>query len=151
MQWWIQTSSQLRWWPSGLKCFGLLSLLCRCSLGWSYTHQSPLQMGGRLNDYCELKECLSWRPWFIMQTFFLLITLIYSHWKEKNIYHINTVLNQEFVNNIKQSPLSGVGIYTTLFCGVCIMDFGNNSHVSSCLFQNESNQLGYVKLKEVSF
>lgn len=72
--------------------------------------------------------------------------------KRKNIYHINTVLNQEFVNNIKQSPLSRVGVnYTTLFCGLCIMDFGNNSHVSSCLFQNESNQLGYVKLKEVSF
>ena len=39
--------------------------------------------------------------------------------KRKKNYYINTVQNQEFVNNTKQSPLSQVGINTsTLFCGV---------------------------------
>ena len=122
------------WWLNTSETRVISILLCRCSLGWSYTHQSPLQMGGRLNDYRELKECLFWRPWFIMQTFFLLITLISSHWKEKNIYHINTVLNQEFLNNIKQSPLSWVGVYTTLFCGIIVSRILTTTHTSVAVY-----------------
>lgn len=45
--------------------------------------------------------------------------------KRKDIYYINTVLDLELVNNLKQSPLSQVGVYTTFF--VYVSDFRNNS------------------------
>ena len=72
----------------------------------------------------EPEECLCRRLWFIVRTDFL-FTSIHSHLKEKNIYYINTVLDLELVNNIKQSPLSQVGVYTTFF--VYVSDFRYNS------------------------
>jgi len=72
----------------------------------------PPRTAGRLCG--EPEECLCRWLWFIVRTDFL-FTLIHSHLKEKNIYYINTVLDLELVNNIKQSPLSQVGVYTTFF------------------------------------